>query len=1013
MSSFQREGTGRLIRRLVVLTVVAVSVLLLSAGSAGASDACFDGIGAGSQSGYGVATGCFDGLTGGDRSGSIVYSQAGGAPYSIVTTFDVNTRGRSFPGEGLVAWPFEPVKDVIVDTPVGLVGNPTVLSQCTAAQLGQYGATGPTACPSSSQMGVIHLDLTGSPGGTLPLFNMVAPYGASARFGFNALGVPVFLDARLRYGSDYGISVDSHNISEGLPFIGARVTFWGVPADPSHDPERACPGQIVATEGGPSCSAGVPPARFLRLSTSCTSPGEGLPWSLHTDSWWNPGMFDSVGDPVLSDPNWKSVSFTSHEPPGRESQPNPENWGAPVGVEGCQLVPVKGQIVSQATSQNAETPTGLNVTVSIPNPGLENPVGIASSDMKKVVVSLPEGVTINPSQGDGLGACSPAQYASTDLASSPGTGCPETSKIGTVTVHTQLLSESLEGDVFVAQPYENPFPEPGHPGGSLLALYVVIKNQQRGVMIKLAGKIEPNPKTGQLTSTFDDIPQLPFESFELHFREGVRAPLATPNACGTYTTTAQFTPYSDPSHTISGESTFQIIHGVGGGPCPSGGVPPFRPQVLSGTQSNAAGSYSPFYLRLIRNDGEQELTKFTTVLPPGLTGNLTGIPFCSDAAIEAARVATGTHELNEPACPAASEIGHTSVGAGVGSVLVQAPGKVYLAGPYHGSALSIVSITSATVGPFDLGTVVIRFALRINPLTAQVEVDSTGSDPIPHIIRGIVVHVRDIRVYMDRSKFIVNPTSCNTMSIANTITGAGADFTNPADAFPVTVTSPFQAADCSNLAFKPVFKVSTSGKTSRSSGASLSVKLAYPNAPFGTQANIRSVKVDLPKQLPSRLTTLQKACPDGTFNTDPAQCPAASRVGRATAVTPILPVPLEGPAYFVSHGGAKFPELIVVLQGYGFTIDLHGETFISKAGITSSTFRTVPDQPVTSFQLTLPQGKYSALAANGNLCNSKLTMPTAFTAQNGTVIHQTTKITVTQCAKHRARKAKKARAPRR
>jgi hypothetical protein len=1009
MSPLRRDCVGGLARRLCLLTIIAASVLLLPAGSADASDACFDSVGAGSQSGYGVASGCFDGLTSADRSGSTVYTQGGGAPYSIVTTFDVNTRGRSFPGGGLVAWPFEPVKDVVVDTPVGLVGNPTVLSQCTPAQLGQYGGTGGTACPSSSQMGVIRLDFTGSEGATFSLFNMVAPYGAPARFGFNVLGVLVFLDARLRYGSDYGISVDSHNINEGLPFIGAQVTFWGVPADPSHDPERSCPGLGVATQGDPSCSAGVPPARFLRLPTSCTAPGEGLPWSLHTDSWWNPGAFDSNGDPELSDLNWKSVSFTSHEPPGRDTQQNPENWGAPIGAEGCGLVPVDGQVVSQATSQNAETPTGLNVTVSIPNPGLENPVGIASSDMKKVVVSLPAGVTINPSQGEGLGACTPAQYASTDLGSSPGSDCPETSKIGTVTVHTQLLSESLEGDVFVAQPYDNPFSEPGHPDGSLLALYVVIKNPERGVMIKLAGKIEPDQKTGQLTSTFDDIPQLPFESFELHFREGVRAPLATPNACGTYTTTAQFTPYSDPSHTISGESTFQITHGVGGGPCPSGGVPPFKPQVLSGTQSNAAGSYSPFYLRLIRNDGEQELTKFTTVLPPGLTGNLTGIPFCPDAAIEAARVATGTHELNEPACPAASEIGHTSVGAGVGSVLVQAPGKVYLAGPYHGSALSIVSITSATVGPFDLGTVVIRFALRINPLTAQVEVDSTGSDPIPHIIRGIVVHVRDIRVYMTRPKFIVNPTSCNTMSIANTITGAGADFTNPADAFPVTVTSPFQAADCSNLSFKPVFNASTAGKTSRSNGASLSVKLAYPKAPEGSQANIRSVKVDLPKQLPSRLTTLQKACPDRTFNANPAACSAESRVGRATAITPILPVPLEGPAYFVSHGGAKFPELIVVLQGYGITIDLHGETFISRQGITSSTFRTVPDQPVTSFQLTLPQGKYSALAANGDLCNSKLTMPTSFVAQNGTVIHQTTKITVTGCAKHKAKKTRKTR----
>jgi hypothetical protein len=430
--------------------------------------------------------------------------------------------------------------------------------------------------------------------------------------------------------------------------------------------------------------------------------------------------------------------------------------------------------------------------------------------------------------------------------------------------------------------------------------------------------------------------------------------------------------------------------------------------VISGTQNNVGGSYSPFYLRIIREDGEREITKFTTVLPPGLTGNLTKIPFCPEADVEAARSATGAEEIEHPSCPASSEIGHTIVSAGVGTVLAQTPGKVYLAGPYHGAPLSIVSVTSAKVGPFDLGTVVIRFALRINPITAQPEVDSTGSDPIPHIIKGIVVHVREIRVYMDREKFILNPTNCAPMSITDTITGAGANPANPADQAPVSVTTPFQAADCSSLAFKPAFKVSTSGKSSRSKGASLSVKLAYPKAPQGTQANIRSVKVDLPKQLPSRLTTLQKACPDSVFNANPAACPAASIVGHATAITPILPVPLTGPAYFVSHGGAKFPELIVVLQGYGVTLDLHGETFISKAGITSSTFRSVPDDPIGSFELTLPQGPYSALAANGNLCKSRLKMPTAFVAQNGAVIHQSTAISVTGCARHKVKKRHKA-----
>jgi hypothetical protein len=552
----------------------------------------------------------------------------------------------------------------------------------------------------------------------------------------------------------------------------------------------------------------------------------------------------------------------------------------------------------------------------------------------------------------------------------------------------------------MAKPYQNPV-------GSLLAVYFVIKNQARGISINQVAKIEPDLQTGRIVTVVENVPQLPFTHFRLHFREGSRSPLVSPPGCGTYNASAQLTPWSAGAP-VTTTSAFQIIVGPDETPCPTGGVPSFAPEAVSGTQSNDAGSYSSFYLRISRKDGEQELTKFTTNLPPGLTGNLTGIPFCPDAAIETARQRTGVQELSEPSCRAASEIGHTLVGAGVGGVLAYAPGKVYLAGPYHGSALSVVSVTSATVGPFDLGTVVIRFALRINPITAQVEIDSNGSDPIPHIIQGIVVHIRDIHVYVDREHFILNPTSCNPKSIGNTMTGAGADITSPVDDVSVSTSDRFQAADCANLGFKPSFKVSTSGKTSRNNGASLAVKLTYPNTPLGTQTNIRSVKVDLPKQLPSRLTTLQKACTDAQFETNPAGCPAASRVGTATATTPILPVPITGPAYFVSHGGAKFPELILVLQGYGITIDLHGETFISKTGITSSTFRTVPDQPVTSFELTLPQGPNSALAANGNLCTAKLKMPTLFVGQNGATIKQSTPISVTGCPKAKHKKAKKA-----
>ena len=872
-----------------------------------------------------------------------------------------------------------------MDVPPGLIGDVNAVPVCSEIEFFTIQLSPPgAACKDDTVVGILHTK-TGSFGeGNIyvPVYNLQPPAGAPAAFGAQ-VGGGVLLFASVRSGSDYGVSISVTNVPQIVPITGSTITFWGVPADPRHDPLRGAGclnGQTGESLNNSRCPSGAPLTPLLTLPTSCTGP---LPFSMAVDSWASPGLF-------------ATDSFLTHD-----------GSGNPIGLEGCNRLSLIPELAVKPTVDQASTPSGLDFKIDIADEGLTAPEALAQPQIKKTVVTLPEGVTVNPSAGEGLGACTPSDYHRETAESAPGAGCPNSSKLGEVTIESPLLAQPVKGSLFIAQPFENPF-------DSLLAIYIIAKLPERGIVIKAAGKIEPDPVTGQLTTTFDNIPQLPFAHFNLHFREGQSAPLVSPPACGTYTTQASFVPWSAadlnnpaPEEVIHRTSAFTIAKGVHEGSCPSGGVPPFKPQVISGTQNNAAGSYSPFYLRLIRQDGEQEITKFSTTMPPGLTGNLTGIPFCPDADIEAARLASGRQELGEPSCPHASEIGHTIVGAGVGSVLAQTPGKVYLAGPYHGSALSIVSITSATVGPFDLGTVVIRFALRINPVTAQVEVDSTGSDPIPHIIEGIVVHVRDIRAYIDRPGFILNPTSCAPMSISNTITGAGADPANPADQAPVSVTSPFQSADCASLGFKPTFKVSTSGKTSRSKGASLSVKLTYPIAPAGSQSNIGSVKVNLPKQLPSRLTTLQKACPDSTFNTNPAACGAASRVGTATALTPILPVPLEGPAYFVSHGGAKFPELIVVLQGYGITIDLHGETFISKAGITSSTFRNVPDQPVTSFQLTLPQGPYSALAASGNLCKSKLVMPTTFMAQNGKTIHQSTKITVTGCSTDKAKKASK------
>ncbi|HWY17714.1 MAG TPA: hypothetical protein VNY27_03265 [Solirubrobacteraceae bacterium] len=935
-----------------------------------------------------------------------------GARSDWVTSFDL-----AHEENGSEYHTYNDVRENVVNLPTGFDANDTAVPTCTQAQLGKRSEnTGRGAlpeCPVASQVGLlsVELNLAQAEQVTVPVYMMeTTSFGVTAELGYNTGEITGFLRIQVRPG-DLGL-VASATVPPRTEVRNVVVTVWGVPAAAEHDSSRAMTCIRLVNEPqtpcqhplGPSVPAGIPAKPFLSNPTSC-------------------GMFEAS---IRAD-SWESEAWS---PASTAVGPTGE----------CERVPFEPSIDVQPSTRAAESPTGLEVSLVVPQVW-EDPLTISTANLKDATVTLPEGMTANPSLAAGLGACTPEQYERETPSSSPGAGCPPESKIGSIDIETPLLAETIHGAVYIAKPYENPFSEPGHPHGSLLALYVVAKDPLKGVIVKVAGKVEPDPLTGRLVTSFLNNPQQPFSRFTLKFRPGATAPLVSPPVCGTYTTRGSLTPWSAPLEPKPVSSSFQVTQGAHEDPCPSGGAPPFHPQVLTGTQNNAAGSYSPFYLRLIREDGEQELTRFSTIMPPGLTGNLTGIPFCPEAAIEVAKRRGeaengGALEETQPSCPASSQVGHTLVGAGVGPVLAENPGRLYLAGPYHGAPLSLVSITSAKVGPFDLGTVVIRFALRINPVTAQVEVDATGSDPIPHIIKGIIVHVRDIRAYVDRPDFILNPTSCEHMSIGNVLTGAGADPANPADQTPVNVSSPFQATDCASLSFKPSFTVTTTGRTNKADGASLNVKLTMPG-PLGAQANIHQVKVELPVQLPSRLTTLQKACTKSQFDTNPAGCPAASVVGHARAITPILPVPLEGPAYFVSNGGEAFPNLIIVLQGYGVTIDLVGDTFISKQGITSSTFKTVPDQPVTSFELTLPQGPFSALTANGNLCAltrtvlvkkrvtirtrghrrtitrrvkqtlpASLSMPTEFVAQNGATLHRSTPVGVTGCAK--ARPAKKA-----
>ncbi len=606
------------------------------------------------------------------------------------------------------------VRTVIVNLPAGFDASDTAVPTCTSSQLlaegGLHGRIG--ECPVASQVGKISIGLQEIDAGrpptheTVPVYNMqVSSPGVAAELGFKTIVLTTVLVVRAR-PSDLGLTITTPNIPKTDEPHNIKVTVWGIPAAAEHDAER---GETcgINDENPPVCedefsepqSANIPVKPFLSNPTSCGS----FTASMEADSWEEPFNFSQAID----------------------------NGIGPIGE--CERVPFEPSIEANPSTRSAESPTGMAVSLVVPQ-AWENPDTISTANLKDAKVTLPEGFTVNPSAGSGLGACTPTQYESETAASLPGEGCPPESKLGSIEIETPLLNEKIPGAIYLAKPYDNPFSEPGHPGGSLLALYVVAKDPERGVLVKVAGKIEPNPVTGQLVTTFLNNPQEPFSKFTLKFRPGATAPLVSPPTCGTYTTQAELTPWSAPLEPSFVSSSFETTQGVHEGPCPSGGVPPFKPSVISGTQNNAGGSYSPFYLRIVREDGEQEITKFTTILPPGLTGNLSGIPFCSEAEIEASRSATGAQELAQPSCPAASEIGHSIVGAGVGTVLAQTPGKVYLAGPYHGAPLSIVSVTSATVGPFDLGTVVIRFALDINPITAQVEVRrrTIGPDPAHH-----------------------------------------------------------------------------------------------------------------------------------------------------------------------------------------------------------------------------------------------------------------------------------------
>ncbi len=980
-----------------------------------------------------------------EEAGGAPDTRAGSHPFQLTTSFTLNQDA-----EGQVA---AMPKDLHFQLPPGLIGNPTPFPQCPLATF-LLTAPGDPQCPADTVVGfttgaLVARDVSDD-GPTKftyedPVYNLEPAAGEPARFAFmvdERVGlvpeVPVFLNTSVRTGGDYGVTVSVQNITQIAEFTSSETVFWGVPGDPRHG--------VEAGESHP------PP--LLALPTSCGGP---LHTSMEAASWLEPHAFQPLA-----------------------------NTEPMVALDGCDRLPFAPEIKVSPDGQQASKPTGLTVDVHVPQEGQLNSEGLAQSNVKNITVKLPAGVAIDPSGGDGLEACSantgdrpegqlgvlgnqigfegfresPQQPGISNPAFTsylPGTFdaiangfaeslqpgvnfCANASKIAEATIKSPLLpaDQPLKGFVYLAAQESNPF-------DSVIAMYIVAEDPVSGSLVKLPGKVQlcqgageviagmTCEALGQIVSTFEDEPQLAFEDAELHFFGGERAPLTSPTRCGAYTTQASFTPWSGGS-SVSASSTFDITSGPNGAPCPGASLP-FSPSLTGGAENVNAGAFSPFTLTMTRLPGEQNLQSVEAHLPPGLSGILSNVELCPEP------------QANKGECGPNSLIGETTVSVGVGGdPFTVTGGKFFITGPYNGTGgctvgtpgcapFGITFEVPAKAGPYDFAKtarnhpacdcVLVRGKIEINPYTAALTVTSNPPgtpDAIPTSLEGIPLEIQHINAVTTRGNFQFNPTNCSKMEVTGTV--------HSSEGSTDTIGVPFQVTNCAALKFTPKFTVSTSGKTSKANGADLITKVTEPSEPFGSQANIAKVKVELPLQLPSRLTTLQKACTAAQFEKNPAGCPPASFIGHAVVHTPLLPVPLEGPAIFVSHGNESFPSLTMVLQGYGVTIDLVGATFISKSGITSTTFKTVPDQPFSTFELVLPEGPYSALAANGNLCKpittktvkkrvtvrvkghkktvtrkvketvpATLVMPNEFVAQNGAAIHEVTPISVTGCAK--------------
>jgi hypothetical protein len=850
---------------------------------------------------------------------------AGGHP-DAGTTFSFK---RTFGGGVTIAPAGGNPRELVVKLPQGFVGDPLATPRCPLATFEAE------ACPPSTQVGVGSVVAGGAHIGaevTIPIaaYNLVPPPDAPAMFGLDVADAVVtptlqLLKASVDASDNYAITLSLPEIQrpDAGTVLESSLTLWGVPASPSHDAQRYC-GQPKGLSGEVStgCSSTAPLRPLVDNPTDC---GETPLTTLSVDTYQEPEVFSSA--------------LTS----------------SPVPTE-CAQVPFGPSISLTPDTTQAGEPTGLSVGLTLPQN--EAPESQGSADLEKAAVTLPQGMTISPSAASKrLEGCTNEQLGAG--SDTPAT-CPASSVIGEDEVQTSLLEGPLKGNVYLGQPLGT---DP--TSGQMFRIFLEL--QGFGLDIKLQGSVVANPQTGQLTTTFSNLPALPFQNFRLHFDDGPNAVLVNPPTCGPHTTTTQLFPYSNPRSPATPPSTFNTSYNGTGAACPT--PLPFSPSASVSTASAQAGAASSLSVTFARADGTQALGQIDAKLPQGLLGYVSRVPLC-----EATVAIAG-------GCSAESRIGTVSTSAGAGSDPLTVQGSVYLARGSNGYPFMLSVVVPAVAGPYNLGNVVVPVWLQVNSDGSITAV----SGPLPSILDGIPLDIRSVTTTLDRPGFTVNPTDCAPLSLTGTATSLSGTA--------AVLSAPFSVGGCASLPFAPSFTVASQGATSKANGASLTVRVSQEAG----ESAIHSVHVELPKSLPARNTTLNKACTEQQFAANPAGCPPGSFVGTATAYTPLLPVPVAGPAILVSHAAAAFPDLDLVLQGDGITIDLVGNTDI-KHGITSSTFASVPDVPISGFELQLPEGPYSIFTATGNLCEQKLLMPTTIAGQNGRVVQQPTRIAVTGCA---------------